>query len=254
MTPGPGSAGTSSPSSWRRPRTPRTPRQVAERVLADLRPPFWIKDRSVSVHASIGIAYSKGGTEDPAELLQAADVAMYAAKARGKNCYEVYKPALQAAVSERLERTAELQRAVDEGEFVLHYQPIVSLDGGLVVEHELVVFYGPLKLCRPLQPLAYRRLQGRFVDLVTVLAPRFGRVHSHVGCLHQVGGILRAAFAVGDPDAGVDVHRTVLDLERGPQIGQDSLRYLAGVVGSSVSSRRMANSSPPNRAAVSPDP
>ena len=57
-------------------------------------------------------------------------MAMYAAKARGKNCYEVYKPALQAAVSERLERTAELQRAVDDGEFVLHYQPIVSLDGG----------------------------------------------------------------------------------------------------------------------------
>ncbi len=55
---------------------------------------------------------------------------MYAAKARGKNCYEVYQPALQVAVSERLERTAELQRAVDEEQFVLHYQPIVSLDGG----------------------------------------------------------------------------------------------------------------------------
>jgi diguanylate cyclase (GGDEF)-like protein/PAS domain S-box-containing protein len=103
---------------------------AAERILVELRPPIWVQDRPVAVHASIGIAYSKLGSEDPAELLQAADVAMYAAKAHGKNCYQIYEPALQAAVSERLERTAELQRAVDENQFVLHYQPIVSLDGG----------------------------------------------------------------------------------------------------------------------------
>ncbi|HTW08824.1 MAG TPA: diguanylate cyclase, partial [Acidimicrobiales bacterium] len=104
--------------------------QAAERILAELRPPVWVQDRPVAVHASIGIAYSKLGSEDPAELLQAADVAMYAAKAKGKNCYQVYEPALQVAVSQRLEHTAELQKAVDEDQFVLHYQPIVSLDGG----------------------------------------------------------------------------------------------------------------------------
>ena len=118
---------------------PQDAGQVAERILADLKPPFWIKDRSVSIHASIGVAYSKCGTEGPAELLQAADVAMYTAKARGKNCYEVYKPALQVAVSERLERTAELQKAVDHGEFVLYYQPIVSLDGGEAIAVEALV-------------------------------------------------------------------------------------------------------------------
>jgi diguanylate cyclase (GGDEF)-like protein/PAS domain S-box-containing protein len=113
--------------------------RLAERVLEDLKPPFFIQDRAVSVHASIGIAYSKVGAEDPAEILQAADVAMYAAKARGKNCYELYKPALQAAVTERLERTADLQRAVDEGQFVLHYQPIISLDGGAEIGVEALV-------------------------------------------------------------------------------------------------------------------
>jgi EAL domain-containing protein (putative c-di-GMP-specific phosphodiesterase class I) len=64
---------------------------------------------------------------------------MYAAKARGKNCYEVYKPALQAAVSARLERSAELQRAVEDREFLLHYQPIVSLEGGALVAVEALV-------------------------------------------------------------------------------------------------------------------
>jgi diguanylate cyclase (GGDEF)-like protein/PAS domain S-box-containing protein len=113
--------------------------QVAERILADLKAPFWVKDRSVAIHTSIGVAFSKCGKEGPAEILQAADVAMYAAKARGKNCYEVYRPALQAAVSERLERTAELQRAVADGQFVLHYQPIVSLDGGNSIGVEALV-------------------------------------------------------------------------------------------------------------------
>jgi diguanylate cyclase (GGDEF)-like protein/PAS domain S-box-containing protein len=114
-------------------------RQAAERILLDLKAPFQVQDRVVTVYASIGIAYSKLGEEGPAEILQAADVAMYAAKARGKNCYETYKPALQAAVSERLERTADLQRAVEQGEFVLHYQPIVSLDGSGSVGVEALV-------------------------------------------------------------------------------------------------------------------
>lgn len=114
-------------------------RQAAERILSDLKAPFQVQDRSVTVHASIGIAYSKVGDEGPAEILQAADVAMYAAKARGKNCYEMYQPALQEAVSERLEKTADLQRAVDQGEFILHYQPIVSLDGSGSVGVEALV-------------------------------------------------------------------------------------------------------------------
>jgi len=112
---------------------------LAERVIADLKAPLTIEDREVQIHGSIGIALSSPGFEDPSELLQAADVAMYAAKARGKDCYEVYKPALQAAMLERLERTAELQRAVDERQFVLHYQPIVNLDGGQTIGVEALV-------------------------------------------------------------------------------------------------------------------
>ena len=103
--------------------------QVAERIISALRVPLDVEDHQVQVHASIGIALSPAGSEGPAELLQAADVAMYSAKSRGKGRYEVYQPALQQAMVERLERIADLQRAVDEQEFVVHYQPIVSLDG-----------------------------------------------------------------------------------------------------------------------------
>ncbi len=114
-------------------------RLAAERILADLKPPFSVNDRLIPVHASVGIAYSKCGLEGPAELLQAADVAMYAAKAKGKNGYEVYQPSLQEAVSDRLERTAELQQAVDEDQFVLFYQPIVSLTGGQGIALEALI-------------------------------------------------------------------------------------------------------------------
>ena len=103
--------------------------EVAERIIAELNEPMTIDDREIKVRASIGIALSPAGAEDPAELMQAADVAMYAAKSKGKGCYEVYQPALQEAVMERLEHTADLQRAVDHHEFVLHYQPILSLEG-----------------------------------------------------------------------------------------------------------------------------
>ncbi len=107
--------------------------QVAERIITELRVPLTVEDHQVQVHASIGIAVSPAGAEGPAELLQAADVAMYSAKSRGKGRYEVYQPALQQAVLERLERTADLQRAVDRQEFVVHYQPIVTLDGNATI-------------------------------------------------------------------------------------------------------------------------
>jgi diguanylate cyclase (GGDEF)-like protein/PAS domain S-box-containing protein len=112
---------------------------VADRITAALREPIMVLDREIRVRASIGIALNRLGTEDSAELIQAADVAMYAAKAGGKGRYEIYQPSLQASVVERLERTADLQRAVDEGEFELFYQPILSLAGSAGIGFEALI-------------------------------------------------------------------------------------------------------------------
>ncbi len=108
-------------------------RAVAERIIAALRPPVTIGDRQVNVQASVGIALSPSGADSPSELLQAADVAMYEAKARGKGCCEVYEPMLRDAIIERLERTSDFKRALDANEFVLYYQPIVDLDDSRVI-------------------------------------------------------------------------------------------------------------------------
>jgi len=119
--------------------SPEEAQQVAERIIDDLTAPLRLEDREVWVHASVGIAFSHEGAESPSDLLQAADVAMYAAKSAGKNRHELYEPALQAAISVRLERTAQLQRAVDSRQFVVHYQPIVDLKVGEIIGVEALV-------------------------------------------------------------------------------------------------------------------
>jgi diguanylate cyclase (GGDEF)-like protein/PAS domain S-box-containing protein len=118
---------------------PKEAVRLAERIIGSLDAPFALEGKEIFVRASIGYALSNEETVNGDELLRAADVAMYAAKAAGKGGYEAYQPALHAEALDRLERTADLQRALDEQQFVLHYQPIVSLDNDQVVGVEALV-------------------------------------------------------------------------------------------------------------------
>jgi diguanylate cyclase (GGDEF)-like protein len=114
----------------------RAPR-VAERVIAALREPFTVLGREVFVSASIGIAY---GQADAQDLLRNADVAMYRAKRSGEDgSYATFEPSMHAAVVERLEIEADLRRAIERDELVVHYQPIVDLAGGRVVGLEALL-------------------------------------------------------------------------------------------------------------------
>ncbi|MDQ3952842.1 MAG: EAL domain-containing protein [Actinomycetota bacterium] len=103
--------------------------RVAERIIRTFTTPFEIDGHPVSIGASIGLALKedKDGTE---ELLGNADVAMYAAKARGRGCYEVYRPELRLARTERIRSELDLQSAVARSEFVVEYQPIVDMATG----------------------------------------------------------------------------------------------------------------------------
>ena len=105
---------------------------VAQRLLEALEVPFVTADQQVRVRVSIGIAFS--GTEPTtAELLiNCADTAMYAAKARGKGCVERFHPHMRAAELDRLELEAALRDAVREDRIRVHYQPIVDLGTGRV--------------------------------------------------------------------------------------------------------------------------
>ena len=115
-----------------------TAARVAERIRIALGTPFWVLGQEVYISASIGIAVRR--EKDSAnDLLRNADVAMYTAKTKGKSRFEMFEPAMHDAVVARLGLEAELRRAIERHEFVVHYQPIVKLETGEVVGAEALV-------------------------------------------------------------------------------------------------------------------
>jgi diguanylate cyclase (GGDEF)-like protein/PAS domain S-box-containing protein len=114
---------------------------TADRLLAALSEPFAAggADEQVRVTASVGIATGAAGQHDAAELLRHADVAMYAAKEAGKGRSAVFAPDMDSAIIGQLQLKAELARAVERGEFIVHYQPTVELETGRLAGVEALV-------------------------------------------------------------------------------------------------------------------
>lgn len=120
-------------------------KRVADRVMDQLSVPFWLAGQEVAVHASLGMALTRGpqaGPHEPAsaeEVLANADAAMYLAKARGKGRYELFEPAMRTAAVERSSLKTELELAERRGELVVHYQPIVRISAGTTTGFEALV-------------------------------------------------------------------------------------------------------------------
>ncbi|MCG8433626.1 MAG: diguanylate cyclase, partial [Gammaproteobacteria bacterium] len=113
--------------------------KVARKVMSDLAAPFYINDKDLYVSGSIGIARYPVDGEDVHTLLRKADNAMYRAKQSGKNTYRFYSQVEGEADALRLELEQELRRAVERQEFVLYYQPQVSIDTSTVVGVEALL-------------------------------------------------------------------------------------------------------------------
>jgi diguanylate cyclase (GGDEF)-like protein len=105
-----------------------SPELIAERLLDVMRQPFDLDETSNSlmVNASIGIAI--GDRPTGGDLLRDADVALYQAKAAGKNRYEIFHPEMQTEISRRIDLEFDLRSAVAANQFRLVYQPIYNLD------------------------------------------------------------------------------------------------------------------------------
>lgn len=109
-----------------------TARDVAMRVIDSLAQPVQLGSREMRVTTSVGIALSRSVEDQPDDLLRWADVAMYQAKASGKNTYDIFDASMHAAASGLLERERDLRIAAVEGQILVHYQPVVSLATGAV--------------------------------------------------------------------------------------------------------------------------
>jgi diguanylate cyclase (GGDEF)-like protein/PAS domain S-box-containing protein len=112
---------------------------VAERLVEVLTAPYQLDGRELFVRASIGVALAAATGQPADELLRDADMAMYAAKAQSRGGYQVFQPALHEAAIGRLALEADLQRGIEEGQFALHYQPILELASGQMVGLEALL-------------------------------------------------------------------------------------------------------------------
>lgn len=111
---------------------------VAERLIEALNQPFHSSDMRASVCGTIGIAIAEPG-DDSGELLRRADIAMYAAKARGKGLFGIFEPSMHVAMYAPLERRAALVQAIEAKEFVLYFQPVVDVATRALVGMEALI-------------------------------------------------------------------------------------------------------------------
>ncbi len=113
--------------------------KIASKILEVLRQPVAIGDRQIVITASIGISMFPADGNDPETLLRNADAAMYRAKERGGNAFQMYTRALNEHALKKLELESRLRRAVAGEEFVLYYQPRLDMETKRVVAFEALL-------------------------------------------------------------------------------------------------------------------
>ena len=119
--------------------SPTEATRVAERIMAELQRPFFLRGQDVFVSVSIGIALSSSGYEHPDDLLRDADLAMYRAKAGGKARYVVFDHAMHARAVALLQLETDLRLAIERNEFRLLYQPVIWASTGRIGGVEALV-------------------------------------------------------------------------------------------------------------------
>ena len=113
---------------------------LAARLLAALRQPLRLGTRDVTCTASVGVATLKAGDDpDSGELLRNADLAMYAAKAAGRDRFAIFDPTMYTDILREADERAEVERALANKEFLVYYQPIVDLPSSKLIGLEALV-------------------------------------------------------------------------------------------------------------------
>ncbi|MFQ5588396.1 MAG: putative bifunctional diguanylate cyclase/phosphodiesterase [Nitrospiria bacterium] len=112
---------------------------IAKKILHRLETPFQYKETEVLTTTSIGISLFPENGTDASSLLKNADMAMYRAKELGRNSYQFFTEEMNQEVQKRLLMEADLRKAIERGEFLLHYQPQISIASGKIIACEALI-------------------------------------------------------------------------------------------------------------------
>jgi diguanylate cyclase (GGDEF)-like protein len=118
---------------------PKSAASLAQRLVDVLGAPFFVDGHQVVVGASIGIAVAEGEAGDAEQLLKSADLAMYRAKGDGRGRFCFFEPEMDARAQARRLLELQLRSALVQGEFTLHYQPLVNLRANRVTSFEALL-------------------------------------------------------------------------------------------------------------------
>lgn len=112
---------------------------MAGKILSAFTAPFVVDSHELHSSTSIGIALGPNDDNDVDTLIKDADIAMYHAKDQGRNNFKFYSAEMAAQVAQHMLLESQLRHAIDNNEFVLHYQPIVSMQTGQIISTEALL-------------------------------------------------------------------------------------------------------------------
>jgi diguanylate cyclase (GGDEF)-like protein len=144
-----------------------TAKTVADRLIAELRRPFYFNRKEIFVTCSIGIVLDISEYNNSEEILRDVDIALYRVKEKGKNQYEIFDLEMRKFAMSRLELEGDLRYSISNGELLLVYQPIFSLEHNLVEGVEaLIRWRHPLRgLVMPSEFISFAEESGFIIQI-----------------------------------------------------------------------------------------
>lgn len=130
---------------------------VCHKVLDLIAKPYRLANNTVNISVSAGVTFYPQDGQDGVSLLKHADLAMYAAKEKGRNQFSVFDPSMEEEAQSRRLMLRDLQKGLDKQEFLLYYQPIVAMQTGRTVKAEALIRWD--------QPVRGRVNPGDFIPL-----------------------------------------------------------------------------------------
>ncbi len=119
--------------------TPDEASALAQRIITALSSPYEVDGHQVVIGTSIGIALAPADSEDADQLLKSADMALYRAKTDGRGIFRYFEPAMDSRMQARRALELDLRRALANGEFEIHYQPLVNIETHAVTAFEALL-------------------------------------------------------------------------------------------------------------------